>query len=90
MQLVATDEKDEGKIVEIEPEIHEVDKLLAVKNWAMQSPDWKLFNVFCEKLNEKQLQYECKGGRTIFSIITSLLKLGMTKEHKVYHPDTKD
>jgi len=55
MQLVATDEKDEGKIVEIEPEIHEVDKLLAVKNWAMQSPDWKLFNVFCEKLNEKQL-----------------------------------
>jgi len=27
--------QDDGKIVEIEPEIHEVDKLLAVKNWAM-------------------------------------------------------
>lgn len=53
MQLVSV--ADDGKIVEIEPEIHEVDKLLAVKNWAMQSPDWKLFNVLCEKLNEKQL-----------------------------------
>ena len=51
MQLVATE--DEGKIVEMEPEIHEVDKLLAVKNWAMQSPDWKLFNVLCEKMSEK-------------------------------------
>jgi len=33
MQLVSTE--DDCKIVEIEPEIHEVDKLLAVKNWAM-------------------------------------------------------
>lgn len=51
MQLVPAE--DDGKVVEVEPEIHEVDKLLAVKNWAMQSPDWKLFNVFCEKLSEK-------------------------------------
>ena len=52
-QLVPTDEN--GQIVEVEPEIHEVDKLLAVKNWAMQSPDWKLFNVIFESMNEKQL-----------------------------------
>jgi hypothetical protein len=35
-------------VVEEEPEIHEVDSLLAIKNWAMQSPDWKLLNVLIE------------------------------------------
>lgn len=56
----------------------------------MQSPDWKFFNVLFDTLNEKQLQYECKGGKTVFEILTSLLKLGLTKPQRSYAPDTKD
>lgn len=42
-------------VIEVEPEVHEVDSLLAIKNWAMQSPDWKLLNVFIELMNVEQL-----------------------------------
>jgi hypothetical protein len=61
-----------------------------VKNWAMQSPDWKLLNVLFDVLNEKQLQYECAGGKKVFDILTSLLKLGLTKEQKFYSDEVKD
>lgn len=44
---------DEPVEEEQEPEVLEVDALLAIKNWAMQSSDWKLFNVLIEMLNEK-------------------------------------
>lgn len=56
----------------------------------MQSTDWKLLNVLFDLLNDKQLQYECKGGKTVFEILTSLLKLGLTKENRKYAPNTKD
>lgn len=72
MQLVPVEEPQE-------PELLEVDTLLAIKNWAMQSPDWKFFNVLFEMLNEKQLQYKCDNGKTIFDMVASLLKLGLTK-----------
>ena len=35
----------------IVPELQEIDSLLAIKNWAMQSPDWKLLNVLFEMLS---------------------------------------
>jgi hypothetical protein len=56
----------------------------------MQSPDWKLLNVLLDLLNEKQLQYKCKGGKRVFEILTALLKLGLTKEQRNYSEDTKD
>ena len=60
MQIVPAEEVDQ------EPENLEVDDLLAIKNWSMQAPDWKLLNVFFEMLNENQLQYKCKNYKTVF------------------------
>lgn len=77
MQLVKAEEPE--PVEEIEPEITEVDSLLALKNWAMQSSDWKLLNVLIELLSVKQLQYKCDNGKTCFDVIASLLKLGLTK-----------
>jgi hypothetical protein len=55
----------------------------------MQSPDWKLFNVLFEMLNEKQLQYKCDNNKTVFDIIASLLRLGLTKPYSKERSDEK-
>lgn len=48
MKIVPIDKPD-GEEVEQE---HEVDHLLSVKNWTMQSHDWKFFNAIFEMLTE--------------------------------------
>jgi len=45
----------------------------------MQSHDWKYFNAIFESLNEEQLQYKCKNGKTIFENFAQILKLALTK-----------
>lgn len=80
-QIVKAQEPE--PVIEQEPEIQEVDSLLAIKNWAMQSPDWKLLNVLIELMNKEQLQYECKNDKTVFDMIASLLRLGLTKPYSV-------
>jgi hypothetical protein len=64
-----------------ENEVLEVDSLLAVKNWAMQSADWKLLNVLFELLSVEQLQYRCDNNKTVFDVIANLLQLGLTKPY---------
>lgn len=78
-QLVKAEEPE--PVIEVEPEIQEVDSLLAIKNWAMQSPDWKFLNVLIELMSVEQLQYKCDNDKTCFDVIASLLKLGLTKPY---------
>lgn len=51
MKIVPIDKPD-GEDVEEEP--HEVDPLLSIKNWTMQSHEWKFFNAIFEMLSKEQ------------------------------------
>ena len=39
--------------LDVVPEVREVDHLLEVKAWAMQSPGWKMLNVIFETISDK-------------------------------------
>jgi hypothetical protein len=39
--------------LDVVPEVREVDHLLEVKAWAMQSPGWKMLNVIFETLSDE-------------------------------------
>lgn len=70
---------DQPKTEEVvEEEILSIDKLQAVKNWTMQSPDWKFFNALFEIITEDQLQYKCKNGKTIFENFAKIITLALT------------
>lgn len=76
------DEEEEGtQIVQYEEEVENlpIDQLLSVKNWTMQSHEWKLFNAIFEMLTEEQFQYKCPNNKTIFENFSLLLKLALTK-----------
>lgn len=51
MKIVPVDKPD-GEVVE-EEENFTVDHLLSVKNWTMQSHEWKFFNAIFESLSEE-------------------------------------
>ena len=55
----------------------------------MQSPDWKFFNALFEIINEDQLQYKCKNGKTIFENFAKIITLALTNSEKV-EKDQKD
>jgi len=58
MELVPKTVSDESNLiaqVEGSNEKIIVDKITAVQNWAMQSPDWKLLNVLFEIVDVQQL-----------------------------------
>lgn len=64
--------------LDVAPEVREVDHLLEVKAWAMQSPGWKMLNVLFETFSDEQLQYTCKNGKSVFENMALLLKLALT------------
>jgi len=64
--------------LDVAPEVREVDQLLEVKAWAMQSPGWKMLNVLFETFSDEQLQYTCKNGKSVFENMALLLKLALT------------
>ena len=64
--------------LDVAPEVREVDHLLEVKAWAMQSPGWKMLNVIFETVSHDQLQYTCKNGKSVFENMALLLKLALT------------
>lgn len=39
--------------LDVVPEVREVDHLLEVKAWAMQSPGWKMLNVIFETISDE-------------------------------------
>ena len=53
MKIVPID-KPEGEVVEEEEQPHNIDHLLSVKNWTMQTHEWKFFNAIFESLSEEQ------------------------------------
>ena len=59
-------------------DVHDVDELLAVKNWAMQSPDWRLLNLLIDMLNEEQLQYKCSNKKSVFVNFSLMMRLALT------------
>ena len=63
--------------LDVAPEVREVDHLLEVKAWAMQSPGWKMLNVLFETVSDEQLQYTCKNGKSVFENMALLLKLAL-------------
>ena len=87
MQIVSVTQKDD--YVPEEDLNLPVDQLLSVKNWTMQSHDWKLFNAIFELLNEDQLLYKCPNGKTIFQNFAVLLKLALTKSDTTLTKDDK-
>lgn len=77
----AAQEIEENAVAEIEPEAEQFDEILAVQHWAMQTTDWKLLNVLIELVDEKQLQYKCKNGDTVFEVFAQLLQLALWKPY---------
>jgi len=82
----------EGTIAEAEAEPEQFDEILAVQHWAMQTPDWKLLNVLIELVDDKQLQYTCKNGDSIFEVFANVLQLALWKPYTgpTYMDDGKD
>ena len=54
-------------------------RLNSVRNWTMQSPDWKLFNVLFELTEKEQLQEVCKNGMTLMEVFMAVVKLALQK-----------
>lgn len=82
MQIVPV---SQDEIVQ-EDEVYDIDILLEVKNWAMQSPKWRLLNVLIHTLNSEQFTYKCANGRTILDHISMLLRLALTPSREA-EPD---
>lgn len=78
-EVVAVGEPKIEDVTNEEPiEGIEVDHLLTVKNWAHQTPDWRLLNVLFDILSEEQLQYTCSNGNSVFKNMTTFLRLALT------------
>ena len=94
MQVALTNQDQEpateGTIAEAE--VEHFDEILAVQHWAMQSPDWKLLNVLLELVNDRQLQYKCKNGDSIFEVFANVVQLALWKPYTgpTYKDDGKD
>lgn len=75
-----------------EAELEQFDEILAVQHWAMQTTDWKLLNVLIELVDDKQLQYMCKNGDTIFEVFASVIQLALWRPYTgpTYKDDGKD
>lgn len=79
-------------VTEAEAEPEQFDEILAVQHWAMQTPDWKLLNVLIELVDDKQLQYTCKNGDSIFEVFANVIQLALWKPYTGpdYMDDKKD
>lgn len=55
----------------------QIDKLLEVKNWSMQTRSWRFLNVLFDHLNVQQMNYKCKNSKTVFENLCKLLRLGL-------------
>lgn len=88
------DKKDdaEGVVAEIQPELEKFDEILAVQHWAMQTTGWKVLNVLIELVDDKQLQYMCKNGDSMFEVFANVIQLALWKPYSgpTYKDDGKD
>ena len=80
MALVPTNEKEQHQ--EAEGDL-EVDVLLGVRSWTMQSATWRMLNVLLQRLSGKQLEYKCANGNTVYHNFMLLLRLGLEKAREI-------
>jgi hypothetical protein len=80
MALVPTNKREPHQEVE---EDLEVDVLLGIKSWTMQSATWRMLNVLLHHLSERQLEYKCGNGNTVFHNFMLLLRLGLMKAREI-------
>lgn len=83
---------DQQEDAEADEEPEQFDEILAVQHWAMQTTEWKLLNVLIELVDDKQLQYTCKNGDTIFEVFAHVIQLALWRPYTgpTYKDDGKD
>jgi hypothetical protein len=79
-QIVPVNQDDVAQ--EVVEEIYDIDCLLEVKNWAMQSTKWRLLVVFIHTLTIDQFSYKCSNGKTIIEHLALMMRLALTNSRK--------